>query len=160
MDGCTRTTSKDTLACGPQETHKSCALPQRTEKAKESMTSMMKGHRKGGRNRSTLIFRKSQYVFSLSNSTEHYGKNTDGQSKPLYPRHYCDLHQLSLYPTRKPYTWWTRGSDQLLVHCLRRVIQSISPVSVEEKEWCRRHLPLHMKVNAATCLYSPHIQIR
>ena len=43
---------------------------------------------------------------------------------------------------------------------LRRTLQPTSPISLEEEEQCRGSLPLHMEINALTCLHSPYPQTR
>ena len=57
---------------------------------------------------------------------------------------------------KKPYAQWKRRSGQLLAHHTRGTIQPASPICLEKKEWCGRHLSLHTEVNAVTCLHSPH----
>ena len=80
MDRHTWTDTESTPTKCP-ETHKSHALLQGEKEAKESMTSTVKGSRERGRNRSTLVYQKSQYVLGLSKPTKCCVRNTDGQPK-------------------------------------------------------------------------------
>ena len=59
VDKCARTTTKHAPTYNAQETHESYAVPQRTEKDKESTTNASERSRKKGRNRSTPIHGKS-----------------------------------------------------------------------------------------------------
>ena len=145
MDRCARTTIEDTLACNSQRPMNHVCSQEEQKKQKKAWQACW---------RAVEREEKVEAHLFIGNPSMSWG-STDEQPKHQYHQCYYTLHQWPMYPARKPYAQWTR-SDQLLVHCLRRAIQPTSLIHLEKKEWCRRHLSLHMKVNAITCFYSPY----
>ena len=101
VDKHTRTTTEDALAYRPQETYKSYANLQRTEKAEKSVTSTMEDIEKRGKDVSIPLCGKPQYVIKLSNAAECYERNTGEQIESHHHRHHHAFNWWSLYSTRR-----------------------------------------------------------